>query len=138
MKRCFLCFFFFKQKTAYEIRPRDWSSDVCSSDLHRHDAALREQIVEDGEDGLLRLARVRGAADEDEALIKIHEDEGGRGGAVLRGVGAEARNVDDGEFGRVLLSAFVVVTEHRAREERVPGQLRDDADGQTVTRVRAG
>src|ERR1043165_7824732 len=25
--------FFFKQKTAYEIRPRDWSSDVCSSDL---------------------------------------------------------------------------------------------------------
>src|ERR1043165_5684250 len=26
-------FFFFKQKTAYEIRPRDWSSDVCSSDL---------------------------------------------------------------------------------------------------------
>src|ERR1043165_2603924 len=27
------CFFVFKQKTAYEIRPRDWSSDVCSSDL---------------------------------------------------------------------------------------------------------
>eukprot|EP01044_Picomonas_judraskeda_P045647 COSAG03_NODE_25090_length_268_cov_0.538462_1_plen_40_part_10 len=24
--------FFFKQKTAYEIRIRDWSSDVCSSD----------------------------------------------------------------------------------------------------------
>src|SRR5881275_211016 len=28
---CF--FFFFKQKTAYEIVPCDWSSDVCSSDL---------------------------------------------------------------------------------------------------------
>src|SRR6187431_1147667 len=26
-------FFFFKQKTAYEITVRDWSSDVCSSDL---------------------------------------------------------------------------------------------------------
>src|SRR5216110_987550 len=26
-------FFFFKQKTAYEISSRDWSSDVCSSDL---------------------------------------------------------------------------------------------------------
>src|SRR3546814_7802723 len=26
-------FFFFKQKTAYEIRSSDWSSDVCSSDL---------------------------------------------------------------------------------------------------------
>src|SRR3546814_19586103 len=28
-----LCFFFFKQKTAYELRISDWSSDVCSSDL---------------------------------------------------------------------------------------------------------
>ena len=28
-----LCFFFFKQKTAYEMCGRDWSSDVCSSDL---------------------------------------------------------------------------------------------------------
>src|SRR3546814_8409980 len=27
-------FFVFKQKTAYELRIRDWSSDVCSSDLH--------------------------------------------------------------------------------------------------------
>src|SRR3546814_3797457 len=32
---CFLVylFFFFKQKTAYEMRISDWSSDVCSSDL---------------------------------------------------------------------------------------------------------
>src|SRR3546814_2687264 len=29
---CFF-FFFFKQKTAYEMRISDWSSDVCSSDL---------------------------------------------------------------------------------------------------------
>src|SRR3546814_1585047 len=29
----FLFFFFFKQKTAYEMRISDWSSDVCSSDL---------------------------------------------------------------------------------------------------------
>src|SRR3546814_8129830 len=29
---CFL-FFFFKQKTAYDMRISDWSSDVCSSDL---------------------------------------------------------------------------------------------------------
>src|SRR3546814_2551021 len=28
-----MCFFFFKQKTAYEMRISDWSSDVCSSDL---------------------------------------------------------------------------------------------------------
>src|SRR3546814_1227077 len=39
-------FFFFKQKTAYEMRIRDWSSDVCSSDLwgdkslHRRAASI--------------------------------------------------------------------------------------------------
>src|SRR3546814_8359833 len=32
-----LFFFFFKQKTAYEMRISDWSSDVCSSDLLRAD-----------------------------------------------------------------------------------------------------
>src|SRR3546814_14114811 len=31
-------FFFFKQKTAYEMRISDWSSDVCSSDLARDPA----------------------------------------------------------------------------------------------------
>src|SRR3546814_5128120 len=31
--RCVIFFFFFKQKTAYEMRISDWSSDVCSSDL---------------------------------------------------------------------------------------------------------
>src|SRR3546814_1825394 len=39
-------FFFFKQKTAYEMRISDWSSDVCSSDLRRRDAdegALRDR-----------------------------------------------------------------------------------------------
>src|SRR3546814_7237951 len=30
---CGVCFFFFKQKTAYEMCISDWSSDVCSSDL---------------------------------------------------------------------------------------------------------
>src|SRR3546814_11244107 len=32
----FLYFFFFKQKTAYEMRISDWSSDVCSSDLQAY------------------------------------------------------------------------------------------------------
>src|SRR3546814_3899051 len=35
-----LCFFFFKQKTAYEMRISDWSSDVCSSDLLASSLAL--------------------------------------------------------------------------------------------------
>src|SRR3546814_5119865 len=33
MSLVLFCFFFFKQKTAYEMRISDWSSDVCSSDL---------------------------------------------------------------------------------------------------------
>ena len=33
VRLCGLVFFFFKQKTAYEIGTGDWSSDVCSSDL---------------------------------------------------------------------------------------------------------
>src|SRR3546814_7191044 len=32
--RLYLMIFLFKQKTAYEMRISDWSSDVCSSDLH--------------------------------------------------------------------------------------------------------
>src|SRR3546814_5110226 len=32
---CFGICFFFKQKTAYEMRISDWSSDVCSSDLSK-------------------------------------------------------------------------------------------------------
>src|SRR3546814_16319077 len=35
------CFFFFKQKTAYEMRISDWSSDVCSSDL---EVAIGERV----------------------------------------------------------------------------------------------
>src|SRR3546814_21061292 len=33
--RRLVCVFLFKQKTAYEMRISDWSSDVCSSDLRR-------------------------------------------------------------------------------------------------------
>src|SRR3546814_5600621 len=38
-----LLFFFFKQKTAYEMRISDWSSDVCSSDLLR---GLLDRVLE--------------------------------------------------------------------------------------------
>src|SRR3546814_17181644 len=46
-------FFFFKQKTAYEMRISDWSSDVCSSDLPRLHGAFRDAQF---------LGRLRGAA----------------------------------------------------------------------------
>src|SRR3546814_4793719 len=53
-------FFFFKQKTAYEMRISDWSSDVCSSDLRlrragrqkraRPSAPMRERAIEFGDE----------------------------------------------------------------------------------------
>src|SRR3546814_11990509 len=46
-------FFFFKQKTAYEMRISDWSSDVCSSDL------LRLGSDPDTVDGPLTLKQAR-------------------------------------------------------------------------------
>src|SRR3546814_17114323 len=71
---CF--FFFFKQKTAYEMRISDWSSDVCSSDLQaagrgdarmgrsRASAATRRDRTGTlrSRDGMLRLPRHRGRA----------------------------------------------------------------------------
>src|SRR3546814_8934411 len=43
--------FFFKQKTAYEMRISDWSSDVCSSDLAGRAAELNRPVLVIGERG---------------------------------------------------------------------------------------
>src|SRR3546814_3471672 len=58
----FVClfFFFFKQKTAYEMRISDWSSDVCSSDLFEIAVAARHvHYRRDGFDGQRRAAEIR-------------------------------------------------------------------------------
>src|SRR3546814_7253926 len=46
-------FFFFKQKTAYELRISDWSSDVCSSDLFQYECPLQRcrKFTFEGADG---------------------------------------------------------------------------------------
>src|SRR3546814_15073197 len=51
-------FFFFKQKTAYELRISDWSSDVCSSDLLFHKGRV-----------LYNLSRARKAAHDTGELL---------------------------------------------------------------------
>src|SRR3546814_2807609 len=43
----FSVFFFFKQKTAYEMRISDWSSDVCSSDLDQDQVYFSDGLSED-------------------------------------------------------------------------------------------
>src|SRR5213596_2153197 len=53
---CVFFVFFFKQKTAYEIRPCDWSSDVCSSDLKQGGGLA-------GHNGLRSLADALGTQD---------------------------------------------------------------------------
>src|SRR3546814_6971073 len=53
-------FFFFKQKTAYEMRISDWSSDVCSSDLERR-LGDRRAIVGQAA-GFTRRRRIGGGA----------------------------------------------------------------------------
>src|SRR3546814_7920620 len=75
---CLVVVFFFKQKTAYEMRISDWSSDVCSSDLakrRRRTCAgpapflFRARRREDGEIAV-------GAADEPAVLIQARIDIG--------------------------------------------------------------
>src|SRR3546814_2523774 len=59
--RCWY-FFFFKQKTAYEMRISDWSSDVCSSDLYDvtiiDNLSRRKIDVELGVDSLTPIAPI--------------------------------------------------------------------------------
>src|SRR3546814_1294196 len=69
----FYALFFFKQKTAYEMRISDWSSDVCSSDLAEAARAranrykpLAEQQAVSQQDYTDALAQARGA----EAAVK--------------------------------------------------------------------
>src|SRR3546814_6766544 len=59
-----LLFFFFKQKTAYEMRISDWSSDVCSSDLHSFFSPLASssrRTVRPGQSTALARSRWRSA-----------------------------------------------------------------------------
>src|SRR3546814_8897429 len=89
MSTCLL--FFFKQKTAYEMRISDWSSDVCSSDLRRILQHLTGQRV----DRLDQPTRAR------RGLIKIEhradaQDEAARRGEIIFGLEARLAvgNVD--------------------------------------------
>src|SRR3546814_18912287 len=53
------CFFFFKQKTAYEMRISDWSSDVCSSDLLKSSSVAWPARVKPSRSSWPRPSRLR-------------------------------------------------------------------------------
>src|SRR3546814_1563078 len=67
-------FFFFKQKTAYEMRISDWSSDVCSSDLDLCALPGNGQIS-DGERARRAIGRCRfRCKDRDRRVRSIYHD----------------------------------------------------------------
>src|SRR3546814_2004060 len=68
-------FFFFKQKTAYEMRISDWSSDVCSSDLELVRAEGPEPVRQQAAHGPLphRLRQV--PAQQDHEVVRVRSEE---------------------------------------------------------------
>src|SRR3546814_6537519 len=84
MYLCIFCFFFFfKQKTAYEMRISDWTSDVCSSDLDEDHARQHAERHGDEQDDAMpphrRPCAVGGGGE-------------ARGAALHRGVDQQARS----------------------------------------------
>src|SRR3546814_2989933 len=68
-------FFFFKQKTAYEMRISDWSSDVCSSDLLHNRLGLAILAVLDSGVGIgliITLTRQSPIGSQQAIQIKLH------------------------------------------------------------------
>src|SRR3546814_2456614 len=72
--------FFFKQKTAYEMRISDWSSDVCSSDLFSHGNSAQGRFDGDCRFGSGRWRHISGAQSR-----MAGKDEAGRGAQTLSG-----------------------------------------------------
>ena len=123
-------------RQAEEHRRVAFRPDVGGA-MHGHDAGRRQQIIEQAEDGLLHLAAVARAADEDELVGEGHRDHRLAAAAVARGIGAEAGQIDDrvvgGEAGEL---ALVGADQHRADEEVVPGEFVDDAHVDAMRRLR--
>src|SRR3546814_36716 len=74
---CLYFFFFFKQKTAYEMRISDWSSDVCSSDLPARRGSgggvVRTQCAVGAQEPFARL-RLELRADIHRRLVDMQRD----------------------------------------------------------------
>src|SRR3546814_6349868 len=77
---CKFLFFFFKQKTAYELRISDWSSDVCSSDLGEDDAEQAGQTAE----ASARHGSTRDRAGGEAGYGDLHHGEEDGGGPFVR------------------------------------------------------
>src|SRR3546814_10737130 len=126
---CNVClFFFFKQKTAYEMRISDWSSDVCSSDLPNVVVlaiGTLEVFVEVGNAGV----------QEDIAKQLMLHDDRSRGPDLARSIDLVRRDVvagyladDGGQAGRVPGNRSVGRQADEAVECVVGKSIAGDAD----------
>src|SRR3546814_7519627 len=88
-----MCFFFFKQKTAYEMRISDWSSDVCSSDLVLALQLLTMQEEQEEQEelavGLAALEAVVALAAQAAVALRVEEVEAAAGSSEERRAGKE-------------------------------------------------
>ena len=105
--------------------------------VHREHVAQRHQVVHHGEHGLLDLARVARAADQDDLAREVHHDERRGVRVVARGIGVEQRRVDHRELRRERFVLIRRVDEEVAREQVVPRVLGHDAHRQAVARIGA-
>src|SRR3546814_5077704 len=99
--------FFFKQKTAYEMRISDWSSDVCSSDLLFGQQESRQRRHAQPDEAALSRTRARRAAGgRDRRRRSCADRPAGRERDGIRRVGrasrfgAEARGEEAGAMNR--------------------------------------
>src|SRR3546814_350084 len=92
--RVALVFFFFKQKTAYEMRISDWSSDVCSSDLLVRRTDSSGNGIAFAYDGG-RLTLIRDAASQQELRLSYAQVNG-----LTRAERLEARPLAEDAAGR--------------------------------------
>src|SRR3546814_5939998 len=86
-------FFCFKQKTAYEMRISDWSSDVCSSDLPRGGCDRVEHVAARIGHDAERARRDHALAEEQEAERRGQEHHARQGEEEAEGRRSEERRV---------------------------------------------
>src|SRR3546814_20801807 len=116
------CFFFFRQKTAYEMRISDWSSDVCSSDLREGDRFGQRRFRLAGPKPADRIDRalaiVARARERIGARVLFVEQRGGVGEILLRNLVPRDRQIpeltllgDDARLSQANGHRYLTVTE---------------------------
>src|SRR3546814_15216308 len=124
-----ICSFFCEQKTAYEMRMSDWSSDVCSSDLHiipKSARKLIEKLLE--RTGIKQNSALDGVWLPENALVAneygsllhldyIHRNHAG----YIKQVERRLLGADDmaAELGRIKREMYDGVFRYRSEERRV-------------------